>query len=253
MKFAFHDLCAKNDKGLPALKNVSLEIREGEILGLAGVDGNGQKELCEVLTGLRRADAGTLTLNGENVTNLTPRGYIDRKISHIPEDRHTTGLALDWSLKRNLVLKSFRTPPYAKYGLMQLKAIDAFWKRAKDEYQIKAIDGDETARALSGGNQQKVILAREIDGDPEVLITPITATLGTGCGRGGVCPRQTSGGPEQGRGRPGGLRGSGRAATDLRPDRRDLRRRDYGNFASQRGHLRNRRADDGQTTGGGRQ
>lgn len=170
VKFAFHDLCAKNDKGLPALKNVSLEIREGEILGLAGVDGNGQKELCEVLTGLRRAETGTLTLNGENVTNLTPRGYIDRKISHIPEDRHTTGLALDWSLKRNLVLKSFRTPPYAKYGLMQLKAIDAFWKRAKDEYQIKAIDGDETARALSGGNQQKVILAREIDGDPEVLI-----------------------------------------------------------------------------------
>ena len=170
VKFSFQGLCAKNDKGLSALRDVSLDIREGEIVGLAGVDGNGQKELCEVLTGLRRAELGTITLDGENVTNLTPGEYIDRKVSHIPEDRHTTGLALDWSLKRNLVLKSFRRPPYVKCGFMQIKAIDAFWERAQKEYQIKAIDGDESARALSGGNQQKVILAREIDGEPAVLI-----------------------------------------------------------------------------------
>ena len=170
VKFAFRGLCAKNDKGLPALKDVTLEIREGEVVGLAGVDGNGQKELCEVLTGLRKADSGSITLNGEDVTNLPSWAYIDRKVSHIPEDRHTTGLALDWNLKRNLVLKSFRRPPYVKHGMMQVKAIDAFWKRAQQEYQIKAIDGDEPARALSGGNQQKVILAREIDGNPAVLI-----------------------------------------------------------------------------------
>ena len=169
-KFAFRGLCAKIVKGLPALKDKTLEIRAGEVVGLAGVDGNGQKELCEVLTGLRKADSGSITLEGEDVTNLPPWAYIDRKVSHIPEDRHTTGLALDWSLKRNLVLKSFRRPPYVRHGMMQVKAIDAFWQRAQQEYQIKAIDGDEPARALSGGNQQKVILAREIDGDPAVLI-----------------------------------------------------------------------------------
>ncbi|PKM73734.1 MAG: heme ABC transporter ATP-binding protein [Firmicutes bacterium HGW-Firmicutes-16] len=170
VKLSFRNICVRNDKGLPALKDFSLDIRESEVVGLAGVDGNGQKELCEVLTGLRKADSGEMTLGGEPVINKEPIFFINKKVSYIPEDRHTTGLALDWSLKRNLIFKSIGKAPYSRNGLMQSKCINAYWEKAKDEYQIKAICGDEKARSLSGGNQQKIILAREIDVEPEVLI-----------------------------------------------------------------------------------
>lgn len=170
IKYSIKKLCAKNDKGLPALENFCLDIRENEIIGLAGVDGNGQKELCEVLTGLRKADSGEIKLNDKEIINKQPVFYIEEGVSHIPEDRHTTGLALNWSLKRNLILKEINKAPYVKNGLLQPKVIDKHWKEIKEEYQIKSIDGNEKARALSGGNQQKIILAREINMDPQVLI-----------------------------------------------------------------------------------
>ena len=170
IKYSIKNICAKNDKGLPALKNFSLYIREGEIIGLAGVDGNGQRELCEVLTGLRKADSGEIVLSKKEIINKTPVFYIEQGISHIPEDRHTTGLALNWSLKRNLILKELNKAPYVKHGLLQPKVIDKHWEEAREEYQIKSINGDEKARALSGGNQQKIILAREINLKPQVLI-----------------------------------------------------------------------------------
>lgn len=164
------DICAQNDKGVKALDNFTLDIHEGEIVGLAGVDGNGQKELCEVLTGLRKAASGKMLLNDEDVTNKTPAFYIDRHISHIPEDRHTTGLALNWSLKDNLILKSIGKEPVTKHHLIQNKFVQEYWERLQKEYQIKAISGDDKARSLSGGNQQKVILAREMNNKPDVLI-----------------------------------------------------------------------------------
>ena len=170
VKLSIKNVCVRNDKGLPALKEISLEIRVSEIVGLAGVDGNGQKELCEVLTGLRKADSGELKLDGKSVINKDPLFYISKKVSYIPEDRHTTGLALDWSLKHNLIFKSIGKAPYSKKGLMQDKCINSCWEKAQEEYQIKAICGEEKARALSGGNQQKVILAREMNAEPEVLI-----------------------------------------------------------------------------------
>jgi len=170
VKLKINNICANNDKGVEALKSFSIDIHEGEVLGLAGVDGNGQKELCEVLTGLRRSESGEIIIDGEDCTNRTPAFYIKKKVSFIPEDRHAQGLALNWSLKRNLIFKRLDEPPFSKYGLLSNKAINENWEREKEAYQIKAINGEEEARALSGGNQQKIILAREISSDPQILI-----------------------------------------------------------------------------------
>lgn len=162
-------ICAKNDKEVEALTDFSLEIREGEILGLAGVDGNGQRELSEVITGLRKAERGKLFLDGEEMVNRQPSFYIEKGISHIPEDRLTTGLALKWSLKKNLVLKTFGKK-FSSHGFVNEKKMNEFWEKARNEYQIKAISGEDAARGLSGGNQQKVILARELEGNPRVVV-----------------------------------------------------------------------------------
>lgn len=170
IKYSVEKLNAKNDKGLPALIDFSLNIREGEVLGLAGVDGNGQKELCEVLTGLRTAESGSVVFNGEEIINRKPVFYIEKGIAHIPEDRHTTGLALNWDLKRNLVFKKFYKPPFSKHGMLIRREIDKNWEEAHRKYAIKAISGLDKARSLSGGNQQKLILARELCGNPEVVI-----------------------------------------------------------------------------------
>ncbi len=170
VRYCLKNLCARNAKGVAALKNFSLDIREGEIVGLAGVDGNGQSELCEVLTGLRPLDAGEITLDDEKMANRPPAYFISHGVSHIPEDRHTTGLAMNWDLELNLILKCFYKAPFAKHGLLCKKAIEEYWEKTRAAYQIKANCGGDTARSLSGGNQQKVILAREIESEPKVLI-----------------------------------------------------------------------------------
>ena len=170
VKLSIRDLSAVNEKGVPSLNGFSLDIHAGEIVGLAGVDGNGQNELCEVLTGLRTETGGTIILDGDDVSGKTPRFYIDKKVSYIPEDRHTTGLALNWTLKKNLILKSIGNKKFMKGFLMNEKLFSQNWETARDEFQIKANDGDDQARSLSGGNQQKLILARELNADPQVLI-----------------------------------------------------------------------------------
>lgn len=169
-KFRVENLCVLSDKNLPALQNLSLNVREGEIVGLAGVDGNGQRELCEALTGLRPVESGSIQLDGTEMANQSPDRFIAQGVSYIPEDRLTTGLALNWNLKRNLIIKNFNRAPFARRGLIQKKAVEENWKNAQAEYQIKANSGDDSARGLSGGNQQKVILAREINAKPKVLI-----------------------------------------------------------------------------------
>ena len=167
---SIRDLHVKNDKGLPALDGLSLDLREGEILGLAGVDGNGQKELCEVLTGLRRAESGSMRLDGEEIINRHPSFYIGKKISHIPEDRQTVGLALGWDLKNNLIIKRLSDRAFARRGILRRKAIEEHWRRLQKEYGIKAESGADIARGLSGGNQQKLILARELGTETRILI-----------------------------------------------------------------------------------
>ncbi len=170
VKLSISHLVARNDKGVEALHDVSLDIREGEVLGLAGVDGNGQRELCEVLTGLRPLVSGSFALKGEDISGKTPSFYIGKKISHIPEDRLTTGLAVNWSLEKNLIFKRLADKSLKRHGLISQQLVRKNWERARSDYQIKAINGEEVSRSLSGGNQQKVILARELEGNPEVLI-----------------------------------------------------------------------------------
>lgn len=167
-KLVVSNLVVKNDKNFPALDGFSLDIHAGEIVGLAGVDGNGQKELCEALTGIRHVESGKVELDKIEIENKPPIHAIKKGISHIPEDRHITGLALGWSLKKNLILKTFKEN--SRYGLIDEKKIQERWEKARVDYQIKAICGDDSARDLSGGNQQKVILARELENKPSIVI-----------------------------------------------------------------------------------
>ncbi|MDD2371586.1 MAG: ABC transporter ATP-binding protein [Firmicutes bacterium] len=167
-KLTIKDLKVLNDKNFLALDGFSLDVHAGEIIGLAGVDGNGQKELCEALTGIRTVESGEVKLDTINIENKPPLFSIKKGIAHIPEDRHITGLALGWSLKKNLILKTFKDN--SKFGLIDEKKIEDRWEKARVAYQIKANSGDDSARDLSGGNQQKVILARELENNPVILI-----------------------------------------------------------------------------------
>ena len=170
VRLSLKNINALNDKGLPAVTDFALDIREGEILGLAGVDGNGQKELCEVLTGLRRAESGEILYEGENIINRHPGEYIGRDMAHIPEDRQNLGLAMGWALKNNLVFKKLDKAPFSKKGFLDMKAIENNWQDLQKRYDIKAGSGTDSARSLSGGNQQKLIVARELGSAPKVLI-----------------------------------------------------------------------------------
>jgi simple sugar transport system ATP-binding protein len=164
------NICANNDKGLPILQNFSLSIKTGEIMGLVGVDGNGQKELAEVITGLRQSTSGEIALYGKAATYQAPLYYIREGVAHIPEDRHHTGLAMGFSIAKNLIIKNYNQPPYAKHKLLEYKQIEAHAKEMVGEYAIKSNSAEDLVKDLSGGNQQKVILAREISGNPRMLI-----------------------------------------------------------------------------------
>lgn len=164
------EIKAKNDKGLIALNNLSFSLRAGEVLGIAGVDGNGQKELCEVLTGLRPLISGKVTLSGKDLTGGDPKEFIKMGIAHIPEDRHKTGLAMNFPLNKNFILKEFDSPRFSRWGFLYFKVIRENAEQLMAEYKVKAKEQGVKAKDLSGGNQQKVILAREISSRPEVII-----------------------------------------------------------------------------------
>lgn len=166
------DLTVRNNRGLQAVKNLSLSVRSGEILGIAGVDGNGQSELVEALTGLRPAEKGTILVNGKDITKTSIRERIGAGIGHIPEDRHKHGLVLDFRLDENLILKTYRSKSYAKpFGVLDLKPIRENAERLIAMFDIRAGQGPATkAKSMSGGNQQKAIIAREIDLSPDLLV-----------------------------------------------------------------------------------
>ncbi|MDX1600372.1 MAG: ABC transporter ATP-binding protein [Anaerolineales bacterium] len=161
---------ALNDKGLPALKSVSFSIRRGEILGLAGVAGNGQRELAEVITGLRRATAGRVAVDDKEITNCTPLQAIRAGVSHVPGDRLGVGLVPNLPISDNLALKAYRRPPLAKGPLLDYRALVDFARRLVQSFNIVTPSVETDARLLSGGNQQKVVLAREIEAGSRVLI-----------------------------------------------------------------------------------
>jgi simple sugar transport system ATP-binding protein len=169
--FQVENLTASSDRGVQALKGVSFDLHQGEILGIAGVEGNGQKELMEVLAGTRRATGGRVLLGDKDVTSFDARTERDAGIAFIPEDRRGTGLVLSYSIADNLILGRQRTPAFSWHELvLRLHSIREWAKRLVKEYDIRTPSIDTAARNLSGGNQQKVIVAREMASRPRVLL-----------------------------------------------------------------------------------
>ena len=157
--------------GKKAVKNVSFIVRKGEIVCIAGIDGNGQSELVYALTGLSPMETGQILLNGKDITKVPIRKRNLAGMSHIPEDRHKHGLVLDYSLAENLVLKNYFLAPFQKNGFLRFDAIRTYADELIDRFDIRSGQGAVTqARSMSGGNQQKAIVAREINLDPEILI-----------------------------------------------------------------------------------
>ncbi len=161
---------AENDRGLPALRNVSLTVRAGEVVGVAGVAGNGQKELADVITGLRRCTAGRILVNGADVTNQPARLAIQKGVAHVPEDRTHVGSAPNLSITDNLIMKSYHHAPLARGWSLDDKAAKSKAETLKDEYTILAPSVETAVRLLSGGNLQRVILARELSAKPALLV-----------------------------------------------------------------------------------
>ena len=164
------DLHVVDDRGLGAVRGVSLEVRSGEIVGLAGVDGNGQSELIDAISGLRRVSSGSVAIGGRDVTGNSPSSILDLGLGHIPEDRQLRGLVLEFSLAENLALHDFDKPPDSRLGWLFPRQLI---RRARDllkQYDVRGGGPQTRAAALSGGNQQKVVLAREIGREPSVLI-----------------------------------------------------------------------------------
>ncbi|MEK5057810.1 ABC transporter ATP-binding protein [Paenibacillus shunpengii] len=165
-----HELTAKNKEGMAVLDKLNLQVRAGEIVGIAGVDGNGQSELIEAITGLRKVNSGKITLNNKDITNEPPRKVSEAGVGHIPEDRHKHGLVLDFSVSENMVLESYYKEPYSKKGFLNFKAIQEHTKKLVQAFDVRTPSIDTLSRALSGGNQQKAIIAREVNKNPDLLI-----------------------------------------------------------------------------------
>lgn len=164
------DLVVKENRGIDAVKGLSLDVRAGEIVGIAGIDGNGQSELIQALTGLRKVESGTVTLNEENITNLRPRKITESGVGHVPEDRHKYGLILDMTLAENLVLQNYYLTPFSKHGVLDYTTINTYARTLIDEFDVRTVNEVVSAKSLSGGNQQKAVIAREVSRDPELLI-----------------------------------------------------------------------------------
>ena len=164
------NVSAKDNRNLPALVNVNFEIHRNEIFGIAGVDGNGQTELAEVIAGLRKVTSGKIEVSGKEATNHTPLEIMNMEVSYVPPDRQHTGLVLDFSLIENLIGKSYFRAPFSIRGIFQQAAIKRFAEKAIQDYDVRTPGPELAAKMLSGGNQQKVVLARELSGSPKLLI-----------------------------------------------------------------------------------
>jgi general nucleoside transport system ATP-binding protein len=164
------DLHVLDDRGLEAVRGASLAVRQGEIVGIAGVDGNGQAELVEAITGLRRPAAGTITLSGHDISHANARESLDAGVGHIPEDRHRRGLVLEFTLAENLALHDYRKQPASHFGILAPGKLVTRARGLLDEYDVRGGGPQTPAGALSGGNQQKVVIAREVSDNPQLLV-----------------------------------------------------------------------------------
>ena len=159
-----------DDRGLPAVRGVTFQVRAGEIVGIAGVDGNGQTELVEALTGLRPVERGRFLVGGEDMTRARTHRILDAGVGHIPEDRQRRGLVLEFTLAENLALHDFDKPPNARFGWLRPGRMIARARRILQEFDVRGGGPETPAKALSGGNQQKVVVAREVSADPRLLV-----------------------------------------------------------------------------------
>lgn len=164
------NLVVKDGRGIKAVNGLNLDVRAGEIVGIAGIDGNGQTELIEAITGLRKAESGEVFLNNKSIKNLKPRKVTESGVGHIPQDRHKHGLVLDYSIGHNMVLQTYYQKPYSKAGIMNYNQVMEKAKTLIEKFDVRTPSPETFARALSGGNQQKAIIAREVDRSPDLLI-----------------------------------------------------------------------------------
>ena len=164
------DLVVNENRGIPAVKGLSLDVRAGEIVGIAGIDGNGQSELIQAITGLRKVKSGSITIKGEEVVGKSPRKITEMQVSHVPEDRHRDGLVLPLTVAENIALQTYYKEPNSKNGILNYTAINEKARQLMQEFDVRGASELVPAKALSGGNQQKAIIAREIDRNPDLLI-----------------------------------------------------------------------------------
>lgn len=167
------DLVVADYRGIDKVKGLNLTVRKGEILGIAGIDGNGQSELIEAITGLRKSKSGSITIDGTNVTNKKPRKITESGVGHIPQDRHKHGLVLDFSIGHNIALQTYYQDPISKNGIMNYSKVSELAQKIINEFDVRTQGEHTPARALSGGNQQKAIIGREVIRDPELLIAAL--------------------------------------------------------------------------------
>ncbi|RSI29802.1 ABC transporter ATP-binding protein [Streptococcus sanguinis] len=164
------DLIVNENRGVPAVKELSLDVHAGEIVGVAGIDGNGQSELIQAITGLRKVKSGSIKIKGREVVGLSPRKITEMQVSHVPEDRHRDGLVLEMMLSENIALQTYYKEPLSNKGVLNYNQINSYARKLMEEFDVRAASELVPACALSGGNQQKAIIAREVDRNPDLLI-----------------------------------------------------------------------------------
>ncbi|MCW5861139.1 MAG: ATP-binding cassette domain-containing protein, partial [Caldilineales bacterium] len=167
---AIEGLTVRNEEGREVIRDLSLRVARGEIVGIAGVDGNGQSELALAIAGLIQPAAGRIRLGGVDMAGKSPQAMIQAGLRHIPEDRHNEGLVLEFSVADNLALKRYNRPPFTRRGVLRPRAILDYAARLVKMFDIRTRSLTATTAELSGGNQQKVVLGRELDHDPDVII-----------------------------------------------------------------------------------
>ena len=164
------DLCVPGNRLASTIKNINFEVREGEILGIAGVDGNGQSELMEALNGLRRPTSGRILLDGEDITHFTPAQIIDRKVAFVPEERKDVGTVKGFNIDKNLMLRKVNRVPFSRHGVLNRKVAKEMGDRLIEQYDVRLGERNINVDLLSGGNLQKIVLARELSSNPKLLL-----------------------------------------------------------------------------------
>jgi ABC-type uncharacterized transport system ATPase subunit len=169
-RLRLENISCGSDRGTPGLRGVSLDVHSGEILGIAGVSGNGQRELAEAITGLRKVTGGNIFLEGEDVTNLLPAELTERMLSYIPEERMRDGMIKNFTVAENMILREHHKQPFSRSGFLSLGEIAQHSKKLIDQFQVKTPSQETFAKNLSGGNIQKVVIARELSRQPRAII-----------------------------------------------------------------------------------